>query len=52
MTAFDYAFIALLAAFAIGGLMRGLVREVFGLLAWVASVPGHPSGSPGGSSPS
>lgn len=38
MTAFDYAFIALLAAFAIGGLMRGLVREVFGLLAWVASI--------------
>lgn len=38
MTAFDYAFIALLLFFAVGGLMRGLVREVFGLIAWVASV--------------
>lgn len=38
MTAFDYAFIALLLFFAVGGLMRGLVREVFGLLAWLASV--------------
>ena len=38
MTAFDYAFIALLLFFAVGGLMRGLVREVFGLIAWVASI--------------
>lgn len=38
MTAFDYAFIALLLSFAVGGLMRGLVKEVFGLLAWVAAI--------------
>lgn|GEM_PF-1051099 len=38
MTAFDLAFIALLLFFAVGGLMRGLVREVFGLIAWVASI--------------
>lgn len=38
MTAFDYAFIAILLSFAVGGLMRGLVKEVFGLLAWVAAI--------------
>lgn len=38
MTAFDYAFIALLLFFAVGGLIRGVVREVFGIVAWVASV--------------
>ncbi|MFM7799871.1 MAG: CvpA family protein, partial [Planctomycetota bacterium] len=38
MAAFDLAFIALLLFFAVGGLMRGLVREVFGLIAWVAAI--------------
>ena len=38
MTAFDYAFIAILLSFAVGGLLRGLVREVFGIMAWFAAV--------------
>ena len=38
MTAFDYAFIAVLLSFAVGGLLRGLVREVFGIMAWFAAV--------------
>ena len=37
MTAFDYAFIAILLFFAVGGLARGLVREVFGLIAGFAA---------------
>ncbi len=38
MTAFDYAFIAILLFFAVGGLSRGLVREVFGIMASFAAV--------------
>lgn len=38
MTAFDYAFIAILLFFAVGGLARGLVREVFGLIAGFAAI--------------
>jgi membrane protein required for colicin V production len=38
VTAFDYAFIAILLSFAVGGLLRGLVREVFGIMAWFAAV--------------
>lgn len=38
MTAFDYAFLALLALSAAVGAWRGLVSEVIALLAWVAAV--------------
>lgn len=38
MTAFDYAFISWLLFFAVGGLRRGLVREVFGIIAWFAAI--------------
>lgn len=38
MTPFDYAFIAVVLSFAVAGLARGFVSEVFGIVAWVASI--------------
>lgn len=38
MTPFDYAFLAILATFTITGLMRGFVRELFGLVGWLAAL--------------
>lgn len=38
MTPFDYALLAILAIFTINGLMRGFVRELFGLLGWLAAL--------------
>lgn len=38
MTTFDYAFIAVLLAFAIQGLMHGFIRELSGIIAWVISI--------------
>lgn len=38
MTAFDLSFIALLLFMAVGGMTRGLVREIFALIALVASI--------------
>jgi membrane protein required for colicin V production len=38
MTAFDYAFLAVLAASAVVGMWRGFVSEVVALLAWVLAL--------------
>ena len=38
MTVLDYLIIAIFLAFAIWGLLRGLVAEIFSLLAWVAAL--------------
>jgi|TARA_R100000501_G_scaffold4652_1_gene9915 membrane protein required for colicin V production len=38
LTAFDIFFFAVLAIFAVLGIMRGFVTEILGLLAWVAGV--------------
>lgn len=38
MTPFDFAFVAVLLALGLAGLVRGFVSEVLGLFAWVASI--------------
>ena len=38
MTVLDYLIIAICLAFAIWGVLRGLVAEIFSLLAWVAAL--------------
>ena len=38
MTALDYLILAIFLIFAVWGMVRGLVAEVFSILAWVAAL--------------